>query len=433
MCRQIRQIVLTGGSSGIGKSLLEKFSTTLSSTSTTSTITSSTSSTTTSIDYSLILGVLNSKEMNEEIKQNNNIINKHLITIKELNLNSFSSISSFCSDIQQCHLLINCAGIMNLNYEVNEQQIEKTMCVNYLGHFLLTNLLLPIIKQTSINDNIECRIINVTSSTEKSAKAFPGTDWNSGKSALRGELPDSIKFKEKISTEDTFYGLLSDGGWIRNGPYPYFMQTAYSNSSLCIILATIQLSHRLNPSFHMKNNNQKKFSEKEEELSFALTPTALTSPTITSPTSISNTTNEINYNRHKQKNKKLKQIRQLNELENKEIEREEEEIVLSEKEVITTSQIQPRITVNAVCPGYVNTPFWSNIPIIKYFGRYFFKSSSEGAKLIYELATSSEYEGVTGQFYTTIKNIQPSKMTQSTELAEHIWNQSCEIVGIPNE
>lgn len=277
------------------------------------------------------------------------------------------------------------------------------MSTNYLGHFLLTNLLLPTIKKTSEIENIECRIINVTSSTEKEAKAFPGTDGDFGKSALRGELPDSIKFQDKVSSSETYYGLLSGTKWITEGPQPYFMQTAYSNSSLCIILSTIELSRRLNPHLHTIIEDQEP-------------------PSAPTPTSIKYNPQTRLKNRKKKfplKNNSTEEIEETIEIENEE-----------EEESTTNSQTKARVTINAVCPGYVNTPFWSNISFVNYFGRYFFKSAGKGSELIYQVSTSSEYDGVSGKFFTSIPNIQPSKMIQSKELAEHVWNHSCEVVGI---
>jgi NAD(P)-dependent dehydrogenase (short-subunit alcohol dehydrogenase family) len=55
-------------------------------------------------------------------------------------------------------VLINNAGVFCWKREETEEGFEKTMGVNYLGHFLLTNLLLPILKQTP-----GARIFNVSS------------------------------------------------------------------------------------------------------------------------------------------------------------------------------------------------------------------------------------------------------------------------------
>lgn len=67
----------------------------------------------------------------------------------QLDLESFSSVRQFADQVAkqfpQIHILINNAEICNqtLDLETCQQGYEKHMCINHLGHFLLTNLLLP--------------------------------------------------------------------------------------------------------------------------------------------------------------------------------------------------------------------------------------------------------------------------------------------------
>eukprot|EP01118_Nematostelium_gracile_P010321 TRINITY_DN3541_c0_g1_i2.p1 TRINITY_DN3541_c0_g1~~TRINITY_DN3541_c0_g1_i2.p1 ORF type:complete len:217 (-),score=54.58 TRINITY_DN3541_c0_g1_i2:607-1257(-) len=86
-----------------------------------------------------------------------------------LDLNSLQSVrdcvENFKSKDLPLHLLVNNAGIMALpNREVSADGFEKQMAVNHLGHFLLTNLLLDVIK-----DSAPARIINVSSRAHRSA------------------------------------------------------------------------------------------------------------------------------------------------------------------------------------------------------------------------------------------------------------------------
>src|SRR6185295_19215323 len=62
------------------------------------------------------------------------------------------------SRYKQLHVLINNAGVFLPNREVSEDGIEKTFATNYLGHFLLTHLLLDILKTSAPS-----RIVNVAS------------------------------------------------------------------------------------------------------------------------------------------------------------------------------------------------------------------------------------------------------------------------------
>ncbi|MCF8308443.1 MAG: SDR family oxidoreductase [Bacteroidales bacterium] len=55
-------------------------------------------------------------------------------------------------------VLLNNAGIINQDYETTVDGFEKTFQVNYLAHFVLTNNLLPLLKESG-----QGRIVNVTS------------------------------------------------------------------------------------------------------------------------------------------------------------------------------------------------------------------------------------------------------------------------------
>lgn len=56
------------------------------------------------------------------------------------------------------HLLVNNAGIVNTHRQVTEDGYEEMFAVNHLAPFLLTNLLLPVIKESA-----PARIVNVSS------------------------------------------------------------------------------------------------------------------------------------------------------------------------------------------------------------------------------------------------------------------------------
>lgn len=54
------------------------------------------------------------------------------------------------------------AGVMFVPYEKCEDGYEAHWTINYLSHFLLTELLLPVLKSTGLQ-NENARIINVSS------------------------------------------------------------------------------------------------------------------------------------------------------------------------------------------------------------------------------------------------------------------------------
>jgi NAD(P)-dependent dehydrogenase (short-subunit alcohol dehydrogenase family) len=84
------------------------------------------------------------------------------VELMQLDLDSPASIREFAAEFSrrhtQLHVLINNAGIFSLKRQETPEGFERTIAVNYLGPFLLTRLLLPVITQTAGS-----RIINVAS------------------------------------------------------------------------------------------------------------------------------------------------------------------------------------------------------------------------------------------------------------------------------
>ena len=69
-----------------------------------------------------------------------------------LDLGSLKSVRAFAASFSKSHkkldLLINNAGIMMPPYSLSEDGFESQMAANYLGHFALTGLLLPLLSKT---------------------------------------------------------------------------------------------------------------------------------------------------------------------------------------------------------------------------------------------------------------------------------------------
>ncbi|KAK1791282.1 hypothetical protein P4O66_013300 [Electrophorus voltai] len=88
------------------------------------------------------------------------------LLIKLLDLASLKSVRSFCEEIikeePRIDVLINNAGIYQCPYTKTEDGFEMQFAVNHLGHFLLTNLLLDLLKRSAPS-----RIIVVSSKLYK--------------------------------------------------------------------------------------------------------------------------------------------------------------------------------------------------------------------------------------------------------------------------
>lgn len=122
------------------------------------------------------------------------------------NLASLDSIRAF-SDVfkkqfKRLDVLINNAGLISMDFKTSEDGIELVFAVNHLGPFLLTNLLLDIVRSSA-----PARIINVSS---------------------------RIHRRGKLDLNDINY---------RNG---YNARQAYSRSKLANVLFSLALHRRIN-------------------------------------------------------------------------------------------------------------------------------------------------------------------------------------------
>ncbi|XP_075413192.1 retinol dehydrogenase 14 [Tenrec ecaudatus] len=75
------------------------------------------------------------------------------LVVKELDLASLRSVRAFCQELLQeeprLDVLINNAGIFQCPYAKTEDGFEMQFGVNHLGHFLLTHLLLGLLKNSA--------------------------------------------------------------------------------------------------------------------------------------------------------------------------------------------------------------------------------------------------------------------------------------------
>ncbi|XP_072112931.1 retinol dehydrogenase 11-like [Mobula birostris] len=139
-----------------------------------------------------------------EIRQRTGNSNVHL---RILDTSCMKSVREFAERIQReerrLDILVNNAGAAGLPTAITPEGLELTFATNYLGHFLLTNLLLGLLKRSPSS-----RIVNVSSNIHRRGQVKLGQ--------LRGEDLEQTRF-EKL----------------------------YSNSKLMNVLFTLELSKQL--------------------------------------------------------------------------------------------------------------------------------------------------------------------------------------------
>ena len=91
-----------------------------------------------------------------------------MVTYVQLNLSDHDSVRRggeliLAATGPKIDVLINSAGNMALKeYMVDKQGIEMQMSVNHAGHFLLTNLLVPVLLRAGAEGIHAIRVVNIS-------------------------------------------------------------------------------------------------------------------------------------------------------------------------------------------------------------------------------------------------------------------------------
>ncbi|KAK6381663.1 hypothetical protein LTS17_004722 [Exophiala oligosperma] len=111
-------------------------------------------------------------------------INPEIVTkFVQIHLDSLNSVRHAAqqilndTSIPKIHVLINNAGIMACPYSKTEDGIERQFATNHVGHFLLTNLLMPKILAASP----DARVVNVASYGNVLSNVLDDPSFNDGK------------------------------------------------------------------------------------------------------------------------------------------------------------------------------------------------------------------------------------------------------------
>ncbi|TVU09244.1 hypothetical protein EJB05_42697, partial [Eragrostis curvula] len=123
----------------------------------------------------------------------------------QLDLASYKSIRKFETSLKQrlqetgsepaIQLLINNAGILAQLHRVTEDGLDETIQANYIGPFVLTNILLPLLK----NSRTPSRVVNLTSFTHRCVSCIDVSE-----NALRGMKPGQCSMAKTYPFASTY-------------------------------------------------------------------------------------------------------------------------------------------------------------------------------------------------------------------------------------
>lgn len=160
----MKTILITGSTDGIGKLTATKLA---------------------NDDHQIIVHGRSSEKLENTISEIKEITNNERISGFISDLSNFDSVNKMISDISNefssIDVLINNAGVLKSHIEQNQDGLDMRFAVNYFAPYLLTNGLLPILKNSD-----SPRIINLSSAAQATVSI------------------DALAGKEQISSNEAY-------------------------------------------------------------------------------------------------------------------------------------------------------------------------------------------------------------------------------------
>jgi NAD(P)-dependent dehydrogenase (short-subunit alcohol dehydrogenase family) len=121
------------------------------------------------------------------------------VEVRKLDLQDLSSVREFADGVNTADVLVNNAGIMAVPFAQTVDGFESQIGTNHLGHFALTNLLLPKITDRVVTVSSLLHLIGFISLKDLNWKSRPYLAWPAyGQSKLANLL-----FTSELSAAST--------------------------------------------------------------------------------------------------------------------------------------------------------------------------------------------------------------------------------------
>ena len=99
------------------------------------------------------------------------------VEVRKLDLQDLASVREFADGVDGVDVLVNNAGIMAVPYAQTVDGFESQIGTNHLGHFALTNLLLPKITDRVVTVSSQVHLIGYISLKDLNWKSRPYSAW----------------------------------------------------------------------------------------------------------------------------------------------------------------------------------------------------------------------------------------------------------------
>src|ERR1700754_4768086 len=138
------------------------------------------------------------------------------VEVRKLDLQDLASVRAFADGVDGVDLLINNAGIMAVPYAQTVDGFESQIGTNHLGHFALTNLLLPKVTERVVTVASMMHLLGYISLRDLNWKSRPYSAWLAyGQSKLANLLFTSELQRRLVATGSTVKSLAAHPGYSR--------------------------------------------------------------------------------------------------------------------------------------------------------------------------------------------------------------------------
>ena len=125
------------------------------------------------------------------------------VEVRPLDLQDLASVRAFADGVEQVDVLINNAGIMAVPYAKTVDGFESQIGTNHLGHFALTNLLLPKVTDRVVTVSSMLHLLGKISLKDLNWTSRPYSAWLAYGQAKLANLLFSKELQRRLDVADS--------------------------------------------------------------------------------------------------------------------------------------------------------------------------------------------------------------------------------------
>ncbi|OBI31424.1 oxidoreductase [Mycobacterium sp. E1386] len=136
------------------------------------------------------------------------------VEVRQLDLQDLGSVRRFADEMATLDVLVNNAGIMATNYAVTADGFEGQIGTNHLGHFALTNLLLPKLTDRVVTVSSLMHHFGYISLKDLNWKSRPYSAWLAYSQSKLANLLFTSELQRRLDTAgSSLRALAAHPGW----------------------------------------------------------------------------------------------------------------------------------------------------------------------------------------------------------------------------